>query len=169
MSRSKTIREMKRIIWIVVLGALFFLPSSCKTDGMRYYYCLSGDQCVTVWKRGSGEVYIIPSVYKESKEPNVNFIKTINEQFLTLYFSKNLPNKIIVRDEGNLKNNKKMYSIENNKMTGKWKFLEYSADYKNVLYNPDATKFKDVKFSTDYLIINIEENYATNKIGKKIK
>lgn len=159
---------MKRIIWILVTGIMFFFVSSCKTDGMRYIYCLSGDKCVTVWKTSSGEVYIIPSQYKEDNEPNVNYIKTINEQFLTLYFSKNLPNKIIVRDEGNLMNNKKMYSIENRKK-GEWEFIEYSADYKDVLYTPNATKFKDVKLSTDYLIINIQENYATDKTGKKIE
>ncbi len=33
----------------------------------------------------------------------------------------------------------------------------------------NAIKFKDVKTSTDYLTINIQENYATDKTGKKIE
>lgn len=160
---------MKRIVLILVFGfVIFFTLNSCKSHGARSFYCLSKDKCVTVWKTGNGEVYIIPSQYKESKEPNVSYIKTINEQFLTLYFSKELPKKIIVRDEGNLISNKKMYSIEN-RVTGAWEFLEYSDDYKTLLYKPNATKFKDVKLNTDYLTLNIQENYATDKTGKKIE
>jgi len=147
---------------------LFFTINSCKYSEVRSFYCLSEDKCITVWKTGNDEVYIIPSKYERNKKPNISYIKTINGQFLTLYFSKNLPNKIIVRNEGNLMNNKKMYSIEN-RMKGKWMFVQYSADHKDLLYTLNATKFKDVKLSTDYLIINIQENYATDKTGKKIE
>jgi hypothetical protein len=160
---------MKRIVWILVFGFMFFFTvNSCNTAGMRSFYCLSDDKCVTIWKTGNGEVYIIPFKYKGNKTPSVSHIKTINKQFLTLYFSKEFPKKIIVRDEGNLESNKKMYSIEN-RVKGEWEFLEYSREYKTILYKPGATKFKDVRLNTDYITLNIQENYATDKTGKKIE
>jgi len=154
---------------IITLTWIFFLMlSSCTSSGVRSFYCLSEDKCVTVWKTGNNEVYIVPFKYEKNKKPDVSYLKTINKQFLTLYFSKELPNKIVVRDEGNLVSNNKMFSIEN-KVSGEWEFLEYSDKYKAVLYKPDATKFKDVKLNTDYLTLNIQENYATDKSGKKIE
>lgn len=168
-NRTKILREMKKIVEILIFGLVFFLTvSSCRTTDVRSFYCLSEDKCVTVWKTGNGEVYIIPSIYKGNMLPDVSYIKTVNQQFLTLFFSKDLPNKIIIRDEGNFVNNKKMYSVEN-RLKGDWEFLEYSDEYKNVLYKSDATKFKDVKLSTDYLTLNIQENHATDKTGMKVE
>lgn len=50
-------------------------------------------------------------------------------------------------------------------------FLIYFGKIYNFIkiYEPNAIKFKDVKASTDYLSINIEENYAINKNGKKVQ
>lgn len=154
---------------IVVLGVVFYLIINALTsNGMKSFYCLSDDKCVTVWKRANGDVYIIPDKYEDNVEPSVSYIKTINKQFLTLYFSEEIPQKIVVRDEGNLESNQKRYTIENREK-GKWNLLEYSEEYKAILYERDAKKFKDVKSITEYLTINIHENYATDKTGKKIK
>lgn len=162
---------MKKIFIILVLGFVFLLiMNSCKSDGMKSFYCLSDNKCITVWKRTDGKVYIIPNRYESNNKPTVSHIQTIDKQFLTLYFSskKNFSYKIIVRDEGNLESNLKSYIIEND-VKGEWEFLEYSDSYKSILYEPNAIKFKDVKASTDYLTINIQENYATDKNGKKLK
>lgn len=162
---------MKKIFVILILGFVFLLIiNSCKSVGMKSFYCLSDEKCVTVWKRTDGEVYIIPGKYESNNKPTVSYIRTINKQFLTLYFSneKELSYKIIVRDEGNLESNQKRYTIEND-VKREWVFFEYSESYKSILYEPNAIKFKDVKASTDYLTINIQENYATDKSGKKLK
>jgi len=162
---------MKKIFVILILGFVFLLIiNSCKSDGMKSFYCLSDEKCVTVWKRTDGEVYIIPGKYESNNKPTVSNIRTINKQFLTLYFSneKELSYKIIVRDEGNLESNQNRYTIKND-VKREWVFLEYSESYKSILYEPNAIKFKDVKASTDYLTINIQENYATDKSGKKLK
>ncbi|MHC5310109.1 hypothetical protein ACYSNM_08560 [Myroides sp. LJL116] len=144
--------------------------TSCKSDGVKSFYCVSNDKCITVWKRADGKVYIIPGRYGSNHKPTVSHIEIINKQFLTLYFSneKELSYKIIVRDEGNLESNLKKYTIENDEK-GEWEFLEYSDDFKTILYEPNAIKFKDVKPSTDYLTINIQENFATDKKGKKLE
>ncbi len=170
-SRSEILRVMKKTFVILVLGFVFLLIiNSCKSDGVRSFYCLSDEKCVTVWKRTDREVYIIPGRYENNNKPTVSHIRTINKQSLTLYFSneKELSYKIIVRDEGNLVSNQKRYTIEND-VQGEWELLEYSDSYKSILYEPNAIKFKDVKASTDYLSINIQENYATDKSGKKLK
>lgn len=163
------VRKMLKISGILVLGfVLYSIIKPLTSDGIKSYYCLSDNRCVTVWKRENGEVYVIFGKYEDNNEPNTSYIKTINKQYLTLYFSTELSHKIIVRDEGNLESSQKMYEIKNN-FNDKWEFLEYSDDYKPILYKSNAVKFKDVKASTDYLIINIEENYATDKTGKKVK
>ncbi|WP_146624474.1 hypothetical protein [Larkinella arboricola] len=156
---------------IVVLGFVFYSVINALTvDGVKSFYCLSDDKCITVWKRANGEVYIIPGRYETNNNPTVSYIRTINKQFLTLYFSdqKELSYKIIVRDEGNLESNQKRYTIKNNAQA-EWQFLEYSdKNYKSILYKSNATKFKDVNEETDYLSISIEENYAIDKTGNKL-
>jgi hypothetical protein len=162
-------RILKISIIALLLGLIIYLViDSLAFNGVRSFYCLSDDKCVTVWKKTNGEVFIIPDKYVENSEPSVSHIKTINKQFLTLYFSEEIPQKIVVRDQGNLESNLKRYTIEKREK-GKWEFLEYSEEYKSILYGQDAKKFKDVKLVADYLTINIHENYATDKTGKKLK
>lgn len=174
MEKKRFITSRKNIIkttWILVGILLLGVIICFSTDGgVRNTYCLSDNKCITVWKRTEGEVYIIPGRYKSNNIPTISHIRTINKQFLTLYFSseKELTHKIIVRDEGNLESDQKRFTIENN-VTGEWEFFEYSDSLKSILYKPNAIKFKDVKASIDYLSINIEENYAMDKSGKKVQ
>lgn len=162
---------MLKISAVIVIMAIFYLVINALTsDGVKSFYCLSDDKCVTVWKRKNGEVYIIPGRFENNSSPTVSHTKTTNKQFFTLYFSneKGFSNKIIVRDEGNLESSKKLYTIENG-VKGEWVFLEFSDSVKSILYYPDAIKFNDVKTSAEYLTINIQENYAIDKIGKKLE
>ncbi len=158
-----------KILGVIVLGMVICLIINfLASDGVKLYYCVSDNKCVTVWKKTNGDVYVIPDKYEGNAAPSISYIKTINKQFLTLYFSEEIPYKIVVRDEGNLESNQKRYTIENIER-GEWSLLEYSEEYKSILYEPDAEKFKDVKSATEYLTINIYENYATDKTGRKIK
>jgi hypothetical protein len=168
-NRSKMVKKILIISGIIFLGGLFYtIKNTLTSDGIKSIYCLSNDKCVTVWKRANGEVYVIPDKYEGNSKPSVCYIKTINKQFLTIYFSEEISKKIIVRDDGNLESNQRRYTIEN-KGKGKWDLLEYSQEYKSILYKSNAIKFKDVKSGTEYLTINIHENYAIDKTGKKIK
>lgn len=159
---------MKKIMLLILIVLLPLMFSSCKSNGVRSFYCLSTDKCITVWKEGSGDVYVVPTKYKKNKVSAVSHIKTNDKQFLTLYFSDELPNKIILRNEGNLGSEKKSYNIEND-TNSEWEIVEYSDYYKAILYKENAVKFKDVKSTTSYLTLNINENYATDKTGKKIE
>ena len=168
--KSKIARKKKKILAITVLGIFVLMIIGIlmsDVDGIRSFYCVSGNKCVTVWKKENGEVYIIPGKYKGNDEPSGSYIKTIRGQFLTLYFSEELSHKIIVRDQGNYLSNRKKYTIVNDTKE-EWQFLEYSNGYKAILYKTDAVKFKDVKVGTDYIDLDIKENYATDKTGKKL-
>lgn len=165
--KCKIVGKTKKILVIAALCIfIFVIISTLMSDGIRYFYYLSDDKCVTVWKRDNGEVYIIPGKYKSNDIPIVSHIKTVSGQFLTLYFSEEFPHKIIVRDQGNYLSDKK-YTLVNN-IKEEWQFLEYSDDYKAILYKSDAVKFKDVKASTDYIDLDLYENYATDKNDKKL-
>lgn len=157
-----------KVLGILILGMIIYLIINfLASDGIKSYYCLSDNKCVTVWKKENGEVYIIPGKYESNDVPIVSHIKTVSGQFLTLYFSEEFPHKIIVRDQGNYLSDKKKYTFVNN-IKEEWQFLEYSDDYKAMLYKSDAVKFKDVKASTDYIDLDIYENYATDKNGNKL-
>ena len=165
------VKRMLKTSAVIILGFLFLtIIYILSVDGIRSYHCLSDDQCVTVWKKPNGEVYIIPGKYRSISKPTVSHIRTNNTQFVTLYFSNEteLSYKIIARDGGNLANSQKGYTLEND-IKGEWEILEFSDSYKSILYEPSAIKFKDVKEGVNYLIINTEENFAIDKSGKKMK
>lgn len=124
--------------------------------------------CVTVWKRFDNKSYIIPDKYYGVLNPSDNYIKTTNTQYLTLYFNSNFPNMMAVRNQGSSTGLNADYEIINN-LPEKFNIHEYSEEYKAILYEPEAKKFKDVKVSTEYIDLNIKENYATDKTGKKIQ
>ncbi|MRI64667.1 hypothetical protein EDM00_11815 [Ornithobacterium rhinotracheale] len=112
--------------------------------------------------------YIIPGRYYCIFKPDDNYIQTNNKQYLTLYFSNNLPNKIIVRNQGNASGGKGEYKIINNRKE-KLQFFAYSDIYKAILYKPNAVKFIDVKPNTEYIDLVIDENYAIDKTGGKLE
>ncbi len=156
---------IKKVTILLIIFMMCFNAKSCTSSGDKLLYCVLDKQCVTVWKQPNGKVLIIPGYYNGDNEPSESYIETDTKQYLTFYFSKEFPQKIIVRDEGNLKSNQKGYKIKNAKEG--WEFSEFSEDYKKILYFPDPVKFKDVKENTYYLIINLPENYAIDKNGNK--
>lgn len=167
LSKKDIMKKILLPVGIILLGVSIYFSMH---RGKRNFYCFSENKCITVWKRNDGEVYIIPGRYESNKKPISSHILTCNKQFLTLYFSseKELSNKIIVRDEGNFVSNQKRYTIEN-KVGGEWEFLEYSRSLESILYRPNAIQFNDIKAGTDYLTINIQENYAMDKRGNKLQ
>lgn len=164
-TRTKMVKMLFKIMGILLLLIVLLLVWY---DQSRTFYCLSNDKCVTVWKRLGGKCYIIPSKYYGVFKPSSDYIKTTNTQYLTFYFSNDIPNKMIVRNQGSSTGEKRGYEIVNN-LSENLEIAEYSDDYKAILYKPDAIKFKDVKTSTEYLDLDIKENYATDKTGRKIK
>lgn len=164
-NRTKMVKVLLKIIGVVLLLIVVLL---IWFDQSRTFYCLSEDKCITVWKRLGNKCYIIPGKHYGVLNPSGNYIKTTNTQYLTLYFSDDIPNEMIVRNQGSSAGEKGGYEIVNN-LSENLLITEYSDDYRDILYKADAVKFKDVKATTEYIDINIKENYATDKRGKKLK
>jgi|GEM_PF-538011 len=131
----------------------------------RSFYCLSEDKCITVWYYG-GYCYIIPGKYYGIFEPKDNYVKADNGQYLTLYFSSELKKKMIVRNQGSYSGSS-WYEIVNNSKEI-IEIIEYSEEYREILYKPDAVLFKDVKETTEMIDLDTWENYATDKHRKNL-
>jgi hypothetical protein len=151
----------------ILIGLILILSVLIGFDQSRTFYCLSENQCVTVWKRLGNKCYIIPGKYYWIASPSDNYIETSNTQYLTLYFSDKLPKKIVVRNQGN-SSGKDGYKIKSH-ANEDWELLEYSERYRLILYHTLARKFNDVQFTTNYMNLYIEESYCTDKSGRKLK
>jgi hypothetical protein len=79
----------------------------------RKFYCLDNETCVTVWKTYNNACFIIPGKYYGIIKPSRNHIETTNTNLLTIYFSKELSQALIVQCEQgvNIKNENRMISL----------------------------------------------------------
>lgn len=80
----KNIKKLLLALFIFGLG--YSILDAIFTDGIKNTYCLSDDKCVTVWKRGNGEAYIIFGKHKGQKIPTDNYVKLINAYSSTYWF-----------------------------------------------------------------------------------
>jgi hypothetical protein len=158
---------VKKIIKIIGGFVLLIIALLMWYDQSRTFYCLSDDKCITVWKRLGGKCYIVPSKHYGIFKPSNSYLQTSNTQYLTLYFTNKLPHKIIVRNQGNA-NEQAEYGILN-KSIGNWEIIEYSEDFKSILYKTNAKKFNEVDSNTNYIDLNVKESYAIDKSGKKLR
>jgi hypothetical protein len=63
----------------------------------RKFFCLEDGKCITVWKTYNNVCYVIPGKYYGLWAPSNNFIKTSNLNELTIFFTDELPNTLIVQ------------------------------------------------------------------------
>jgi hypothetical protein len=151
---------MKKIllfcILVIVLIVIWFGES-------RRFFCLEDGSCVTVWKTYNNACYIIPGKYYGIIKPSSKYIESSNTNLLTIYFSKELPRSLIVQCEQEVK--------INNEKTDAFTFYRYETDTNkcnNLLYLPSAKKRSDMKSVAGLMDIDIRENYALDKDGKKL-
>lgn len=159
--KCKTVGKTKKILAITALCVfIFMIISTLMSDGVRSFYCLSDDKCVTVWKRENGEVLIMSGKYKSKEIPLDNYIKITNMNY----------SSIVVLFVGN----KLLVDVENNA-----KAFQKSSNGTLVLYRNDKAlndsvytnfdgKYRRYKEKVNYININIEENYATDKNDEKL-
>ena len=129
----------------------------------RKFYCLDNETCVTVWKTYNNACFIIPGKYYGIIKPSRNHIETTNTNLLTIYFSKELSQALIVQCEQgvNIKN-------ENRNDFTFYRFETDTGKFINLLYLPEAKKRSDMKRGAGLIDIDIRENYAVDKDGKKL-
>lgn len=162
-NRTKILRKILTISGIVVLGLLFYLIISALTaDGVKSFYCLSDEKCVTVWKRTDGEIYIVPGKFESRKEPTDDYVKVLNSRFETIHLIFLQNGKLLI----DLDENATVIKQNSNRN------IELYKDNKPLndsLYTYFDGKYNRYKNEVDFISINIEKNYATDKNGTKFK
>jgi len=150
---------MKRIIIMVL--SVFVLFVVWLGESRKFIY-LDNNKCITVWKTLNNVCYVIPEEYYGLWKPSKNYLKTnnTNEQ-LSIFITTELPDTIIFLSYEQIEVHDKNNSI----------FLNYHSDssrLNSILYKNNARFFyKDLKTNADMIEINVLENYALGKNGKK--
>lgn len=140
--------------------------SSCKSNEVRSFYCLSGGKCITVWKIENNSAFIILGKYNSSKTPSDDYIKLIDitnavDWYASVIFSKDDKLLVDVVDDNTKvisQSSKGTIELYNNKKT-----------LNDSLYTYFDGKYRRYKNDVEYISIDIKENYATDKTGKKIE
>ena len=167
LSKKKAVSKKKKIVTIIiscVLVALVIYP--LLYDGIKNTYCLSNDKCVTVWKRGNGDVYVIAGKHKGYKEPSDNYVKLTDAYsstywFVHVIFTEN--DKLIVFAINDKKN------IEVKSSANIVELYEDQVELNDSLYTYFDGEYRRYKKGVNFISINIKENYATDKTGEKIE
>lgn len=140
--------------------------SSCKSNGLRSFYCLSEDKCITVWKKDNNSAFIILGKYYSAKKPSDNYVRLNDitnavDWYASVIFTKNDKLLVdVVNDKTKVvsKSSKGIIELYNNKKT-----------LNDSLYTYFDGKYRRYKNNVEYISIDIKENYATDKTGNKIE
>lgn len=147
--KYKTVGKTKKILAITALCIfIFVIINTLMTNGIRSFYCLSDDKCVTVWKQGDGETYIIFGEYKSKKDPPDNYIKTSYNNALTIIIDESSNYDYIISN-----NYGKSILIKSSNF--KIKYYEYN---QRENFINDYYINRKIKKSLKYLQIDIKEN-----------
>jgi len=152
----------KTIIYVVSVFILLIVWYGEK----RKIYCINGT-CITVWKTFGNTCYIVPGKYYGLIKPMDDYIRSTNTNSFTIYISMQLPKTLIIKNEGTSQGFEGEFDIIND---DKSKFIikSYSKTYEDMLYHPKAAHFNDLRDDANYFAINVEEDYAEDKNGKKL-
>ncbi|PQL94517.1 hypothetical protein [Apibacter adventoris] len=109
--KKKIIIILILIITIIGSGILYLFQE-------REYFCLTSNNCITVWKTSEG-AYIIPGKYTSWFKPKDNYIKTSNVNAVTIVIDKQSKYDYIISNDYNK-------SIEVNMSKYKIKYYPYN-------------------------------------------
>lgn len=162
-NKPKILRVMKTTFVILVLGfAFLIIINSCKSDGIRSFYCLSKDNCITVWKPGNGDVYIIYGTYSSTKKPTDDYVKVLNNRYDNIHL-------ILLKDDKLLIDVDENATVINQSTNGLMELYKDNKASNDSLYTYFDGKYNRYKKEVYYISVNIKDNYATDKSGKKLK
>ncbi len=161
--QSEILEVMKRVIILTCI--LFLILSSCKSTGVRSFYCLSKDKCITVWETRDNSTFIILGKYNSSTTPSDDYIKLINitnavDWYASVIFTKDDKLLVDVVDD-----NTKVISQSSK---GTIELYNNIKTLNDSLYTYFDGNYRRYKNDVEYISIDIKENYATDKTGKKI-
>ena len=162
MAYGSKILIMEKVFYI--LFVLIFY-SSC-FDHSETKYCLPENDCVTLLKQTGGVAYVVAGSQNVKDKSLQSHIETNTTQSFTFYFAKEMPNKIIVRSQGNIDGENEFKIMNASEGT---QFVQFDNDIRSLLYGIGKRKFNEVNEGVDYIDLSIKENYAKNKDGNFIK
>jgi len=160
--KFKTTNTTKKILSITALGIfVLIIINTLVSEGVKSIYCLSDDKCVTVWKRANGEVYIIHGEYKGRKVPSDNYVKMTNVMFSYIDVIFKQENKLLISFSDKA-------DIEQKSSNGLIELYRDNKTLNDSLYTYFDGRYEMYNKEVDYISIDIKENYATDKSGKKL-
>lgn len=130
------------------------------SDGVKSYYCLSDERCVTLWKKADGDKYVMIGKYQGREIPSDNYIRIRNlkSDYVGVVFSEDrllveIDDKadILVRSSSDL--------IE---------LYNENKAVKDSLYTYFDGRYRRYKKGINFISVSIKENYATGKGGIKL-
>jgi len=148
-------------LWVKILVILILIVSVFVwLDQSRHFYCLSDKQCFTVWKRLGNKCYIIPGKYFGIFRPS-HYIETTNNIYVD----------VIRRGDTSLLVNtgKNIEILDQSIHTQLIDWYGNDRVRNDSLYTFFDGKYRRYKKEVEYIGVNIEENYAVDKSGKKLK
>jgi len=162
---TKILIKMRNLVLLLVFPVLFSVASGCTSEGVRSFYCLPNNKCVTIWKTESKKALIILGKYEDSKRPSDNYVELFDITNMVDWYADVIfvSGDSLIVDVGN--NGKVIcHSSQRN--------VRLFSDNKTLndsLFTYFDGKYRKYKNHIEYLSINIKENYATDKTGKKLK
>jgi hypothetical protein len=152
----------KLLIFTILVLLTLLVIDSLLSSGFKSYYCISDNKCITVWKRTNGDIYIIHGAYRNRKKPTDDYVKVLNSRYDNIHLILSKDDKLLIDVDKSAtvikqSSNSLMALYKDNKALNDSLYTYFEGKYKR--YN------KDVEF----ISINIKENYATDKTGKKLK
>lgn len=151
------IRALLKIIGVILL---LIVVSLVWFDQSRSFYCLSDGRCITVWKRLGNKCYIVPGKCYEIFKPTDDYIQTTNTGYVDV---------ILVNDKKlliNIEDNAEIVQQSSNSLIELYRDNKTLNDSLNTYFDG---RYRQYKKEVDFISINIKENYATDKSGKKLK
>lgn len=152
---------MKKYLYILFI---LIYCSSC-FDHSQTKYCLTENDCITLLKQKGGVAYVVAGCKDVKDKPSQSHIKTNTTQSFTFYFAEEMPNKIIVRSQGNIDGENKFEIVNASDGT---QFVSFDNNMRSLLYGEGTRRFNEVNSNVNYIDLVIKENYAKNKDGSFI-
>lgn len=160
---SKILIEMKSIVKILTFGIVFiFAINSCKSDGVRSFYCLSNDKCVTIWKTESGDVFVIYGTYKNLETPIDDYVKVLSSNYNIIHLILSKDNKLLIDVD-------KSATVIKQSSNNRIELYKENKAFNDSIYTYFDGGYKRYKKEVDFISVNIKENYAIDKTGNKMK
>lgn len=148
---------MKNII-IFLLTILLIATWFCESRR----FVKIGHNYVTIWKQLNDKSYIIWGKYYGLISPSNGYIKTTNNDNITLYINDSLQNIVIYKHDED--------SVEVKNALGSVNFEKFDSDtskFHSILYKPNAHSMKDLTQGSYSLTILIKEYYIINEKGER--